>query len=220
MSLETIELETAPRPDAAIIWLHGLGADGNDFVPVVPELTRGTGRAWRFVFPHAEVRPVTLNGGMPMRAWYDIRSLDRTAAEDEQGFRAADAAVRDLIARQVSLGIPAGRIVLAGFSQGGAVALYTAPRLSDRLAGVLALSTYLPLAARLTGERQGANDATPIFIAHGLADPVLPVAMGRESRDALRGAGYTVEWHQYPMAHAVCADELADIRSYLLRVLP
>ena len=219
MPLETIELETAPRPDAAIIWLHGLGADGNDFVPVVPELVRGSGRAWRFVFPHAEVRPVTLNGGMPMRAWYDIRGLDRTAVEDEAGFRAAHAAIGGLIAKQVSLGIPARRIVVAGFSQGGAVALYLVPRWPERLAGVLALSTYLPLAGRLGADRLGSNDATPIFMAHGLADPVLPISMGRESRDALERAGYGVEWHQYPMAHAVCADEIADIRAYLMRVL-
>jgi len=219
MSLETIELETAPQPDAAIIWLHGLGADGNDFVPAVPELVRGAERAWRFVFPHAEVRPVTLNGGMPMRAWYDIRGLDRTAVEDEAGFRAADAAIGDLIRRQVALGIPARRIVLAGFSQGGAVALYSAPRHAERLAAVVALSTYLPLAGRLAAERLGQNDATPIFMAHGLSDTVLPLSMGRDSRDALMHAGYSVEWHQYPMAHAVCAAELADLRSFLLRVL-
>jgi len=220
MPLETIELETAPKPDAAIIWLHGLGADGNDFVPVVPDLIRGAERAWRFVFPHAEVRPVTLNGGMRMRAWYDILGLDRRAAEDEAGFRATDAAVRDLIAKQVAGGIPARRIVLAGFSQGGAVSLYTALRYPERLAGVMALSTYLPLVQRLGAERHPANTVTPIFMAHGLADSLLPISMGSASRDELKRLGYDVEWHQYPMAHAVCAAEIADIRSFLLRVLP
>jgi phospholipase/carboxylesterase len=219
MPLQTIQIETAPQPDSAIIWLHGLGADGNDFVPVVPELVRGGERAWRFIFPHAEVRPVTLNGGMPMRAWYDIVGLDRKTEEDEAGFRGSEAAVRELIEEQVASGIPARRIVLAGFSQGGAVSLYTAPRYPERLAGVMALSTYLPLASRLAAERQPANDGTTIFMAHGLADPMLPVAMGAESRDVLQRLGYVVEWHQYPMAHSVCAAEIADIRSFLRRVL-
>jgi phospholipase/carboxylesterase len=155
-----------------------------------------------------------------MRAWYDIRGLDRTAVEDEAGFRAADTAISELIARQVALGIAPRRIVLAGFSQGGAVALYVAPRHPERLAGVVALSTYLPLAGRLATERLGSNDATPIFMAHGLADPVLPFSMGRDSRDALLAAGFSVEWHQYPMAHSVSPAELADLRSFLLRVLP
>jgi len=220
MPLETIEIETAPKPDAAIIWLHGLGADGSDFAPVVPELVRAGERAWRFVFPHAEVRPVTLNGGMRMRAWYDIAGLDRQALEDEAGFRETDAAIRELIAKQEKSGIPARRIVLAGFSQGGAVSLYTAPRYPERLAGVMALSTYLPMAARLGAERLSANDGTPVFMAHGLADSMLPISMGVESRAVLQRLGYAVEWHQYPMEHAVCAAEIADIRSFLLRVLP
>jgi phospholipase/carboxylesterase len=218
--LETIEIETAPAPDAAVIWLHGLGADGNDFVPMVPELVRRAERAWRFVFPHATVRPVTINGGMPMRAWYDIRTLDRTGPEDEAGFRESDRAVRELISRELQRGITANRIVLAGFSQGGAVSLYTAPRYPERLAGVMALSTYLPLAGRLSAERAPANDGTSIFMAHGLADGTLPIGMGLESRDVLKALGYAVEWHQYPMAHAVCPAEAADIRSYLFRVLP
>jgi phospholipase/carboxylesterase len=218
--LETIEIETAPAPDAAVIWLHGLGADGHDFEPIVPELVRHGERAWRFVFPHATARPVTINGGMTMRAWYDIVGLDRKAKEDEAGFRESDLAVRQLIDREIRRGIPANRIVLAGFSQGGAVSLYTAPRLAERLAGVMALSTYLPLANRLDADRAPANQATPIFMAHGLADGTLPIAMGLESRDLLKGLGYVVEWHQYPMAHAVCAAEIADIRNYLFRVLP
>jgi phospholipase/carboxylesterase len=218
--LETIDIETAPHPDAAILWLHGLGADGNDFVPVVPELVRRGERAWRFVFPHATTRPVTINGGMHMRAWYDIISLERRAVEDEAGFRETDMAIRELIGREVSRGIPPRRIVLAGFSQGGAVSLYTAPRYPERLAGVMALSTYLPLAARLVGERDPANLATPIFMAHGLADATLPIKLGLDSRDLLKSSGYAIEWHQYPMAHAVCGDEIADIRHFLFRVLP
>jgi phospholipase/carboxylesterase len=220
MPLETIEIETASAPNAAVIWLHGLGADGNDFAPMVPEIVRRGERAWRFVFPHATPRPVTINGGMRMRAWYDIRSMDRTAGEDEAGFRDSDLAVRQLISKQVERGIPANRIVLAGFSQGGAVALYTAPRYPERLAGVMALSTYLPLASRLGAERAPANDGTPIFMAHGLADATLPISMGLESRDYLKALGFSIEWHQYPMAHAVCAAEVADIRHYLFRVLP
>ena len=220
MALETIEVETAAAPDAAVIWLHGLGADGNDFVPLVPELVRRGEHAWRFVFPHAAVRPVTINGGMRMRAWYDISGLDRNAGEDEAGFRDSESAVRQLIARQVERGIPANRIVLAGFSQGGAVSLYTATRYPEPLAGVMALSTYLPLASRLSTERAPANDGTPIFMAHGLSDAMLPISMGAESRDYLKALGFTIEWHQYPMAHAVCAAEVTDIRHYLVRVLP
>jgi phospholipase/carboxylesterase len=220
MSLETIELETAAHPDAAVIWLHGLGADGHDFEPIVPELVRRGERAWRFVFPHAPIRPVAINGGMSMRAWYDVVGLDRKAKEDETGFRETDMAVRQLIDREIERGIPANRIVLAGFSQGGAVSLYTAPRYAERLAGVMALSTYLPLANRLDAERAPANTGTPIFMAHGLADATIPMAMGLESRDLLKSHGYGVEWHQYPMAHAVCPAEIADIRQYLFRVLP
>ncbi len=219
MTLETVDRETAPNPNAAVIWLHGLGADGHDFEPVVPELVR-RGDAWRFIFPHATVRPVSINGGMRMRAWYDILGLDRKAREDESGFRETDLAIAELIDREVRRGVPAHRIVLAGFSQGGAVSLYTAVRYPERLAGVMALSTYLPLAARVQVERSQANDGTPIFMAHGLADATLPIAMGLESRDVLKSLGYPVEWHQYPMAHAVCPAEMADIRAFLHRVLP
>ena len=220
MPLETIELETAPHPDAAIIWLHGLGADGHDFEPIVPELIQRGERSWRFVFPHAGTRAVSFSGGMMMRAWYDIKAVDRSAQEDEPGLKASSLAINELIARERGRGIAADRIVLAGFSQGGAVSLYVAARHAERLAGVMALSTYLPLAGLLGAERHLANTATPIFMAHGLSDGVLPFAMGLESRDLLRAAGFTVEWHQYPMAHAVCAAEIADIRGYLLRVLP
>jgi phospholipase/carboxylesterase len=220
MRLETIEIETAANPDAAVIWLHGLGADGHDFEPVVPDLVRRGERAWRFVFPHATVRPVTINGGMRMRAWYDIIGFDRKAKEDEPGFRATDTAIRELIADQSSRGIPANRIVLAGFSQGGAVSLYTALRYPERLAGVMALSTYLPLAGSLAAEAAPANRGVSVFMAHGLTDATLPLALGLESRDVLKATGFTVEWHQYPMAHSLCSDEIADIREYLFRVLP
>jgi phospholipase/carboxylesterase len=218
--LETIEIETAPNPNAAVIWLHGLGADGHDFEPVVPELVRPGERAWRFVFPHAPVRPVTINNGMSMRAWYDILSFDRGAAEDAAGFRATDAEVRQLIDAEAKRGIPPGRVVLAGFSQGGAVSLYSALRYSERLAGVMALSCYLPLITTLAGERSPANDGMPIFMAHGLDDDVLPVALGLKSRDYLRSLGFSVEWHQYRMAHSVSQPEIADIRQFLLRTLP
>jgi phospholipase/carboxylesterase len=218
--LETIEVETEPKPNAAVIWLHGLGADGHDFEPIVPEIVRAGERAWRFVFPNAPVRPVTINGGMPMRAWYDLKGLDRKAAEDLAGFRDTDVQIRQLIAREGKRGIPANRIVLAGFSQGGAVSLYTVPRFPEKLAGVMALSCYLPQESRLIAERAPANNATPIFMAHGRGDTVLPMSLGMQARDFLKAQGFAVEWHDYPMAHAVCAAEIADIREFLFRVLP
>jgi phospholipase/carboxylesterase len=218
--LETIEVETAAKPDACVIWLHGLGADGHDFEPIVPEIVRPGERAWRFVFPNAPVRPVTINGGMAMRAWYDLKGLDRRAAEDVAGFRDTDAEIRRLIAREGTRGIVANRVVLAGFSQGGAVSLYTVPRYPEKLAGVMALSCYLPRESSFAAEREPANDETPIFMAHGRSDNVLTMNLGVQSRDFLRSQGYVVEWHEYPMAHAVCAAEIADIRDFLLRVLP
>jgi phospholipase/carboxylesterase len=218
--LETIEVETGPKPNAAIIWLHGLGADGHDFEPVVPQLVPRVEKSWRFVFPHAPVRPVTINGGVRMRAWYDIKGLDRKAVEDVAGFKDTDSQVRELIVRENGRGIPTHRIVLAGFSQGGAVSLYTAPRLGEKLAGVMALSCYLPRETTFAAERQPANDATPIFMAHGRADATLPLSLGVASRDYLRSKGYNVEWHEYPIAHAVSPAEILDIREYLFRVLP
>jgi phospholipase/carboxylesterase len=218
--LETIEVETKAKPNAAVIWLHGLGADGHDFEPIVPEIVRPGERAWRFVFPNAPVRPVTINGGMAMRAWYDLKGLDRRAAEDAAGFRDTDALVRQLIAKEVARGIPTNRVVLAGFSQGGAVSLYTVPRYPEKLAGVMALSCYLPRESTFLAERAPANDATPIFMAHGRADTVLTMSLGMQSRDFLKTLGYAVEWHDYPMAHAVCAAEIADIREFLFRILP
>jgi phospholipase/carboxylesterase len=218
--LDTIEVKTGATPDAAIIWLHGLGADGHDFEPIVPEIVRPGERSWRFVFPNAPVRPVSINGGMPMRAWYDIKGFDREAEEDLAGYRATDLEVRQLIAKEGERGVPASRIVLAGFSQGGAVSLYTVPRFSEKLAGVMALSCYLPRASVFAAERAPANNHTPIFLAHGLQDPVVPLALGSRSRDLLKAEGYTVEWHEYPMPHSVCPAEVADIRKFLFRVLP
>jgi phospholipase/carboxylesterase len=218
--LQTIEVETAPKPNAAVIWLHGLGADGHDFEAIVPELVPRGSKNWRFVFPNAPIRPVTINGGMPMRAWYDILALDRKGTEDASGFMDTDRAIRELIAREVARGIPATRIVLAGFSQGGAVSLYTAPRLGEALAGVIALSCYLPREVTFAAERTPANDRTPIFMAHGQGDPMIPIMLGLKSRDFLLKEGYPVEWHDYPMTHSVCPEEVADIRNFLSRVLP
>jgi phospholipase/carboxylesterase len=218
--LETIEIETAPAPTAAVIWMHGLGADGHDFEPVVPQIVRRGERAWRFVFPHAPVRPVTINNGMSMRAWYDILAFDRGTAEDAAGFRATDTEVSALIGREIERGIAPTRVVLAGFSQGGAVTLYTGLRYPQRLAGLMVLSSYLPLRQTLPVERAPANAGVPIFMAHGIEDPVLPMSLGRESRDFLKSLGFDVEWHQYRMPHSVSEAEIADIRQFLFRVLP
>jgi len=215
-----IEIETSLAPHAAVIWLHGLGADGYDFEPIVADLVaRGAARAVRFVFPHAPVRPVTLNGGARMRAWYDILALDRDSAQDEAGVRASEQTVRELIERELARGITSEHIVLAGFSQGGAMALFTATRLPMKLAGVLALSCYLPLASRFERERHSANNATPIFLAHGTADPIVDPAFAEGTRELLEEAGYPVEWHTYPMGHAVCAEEIAAIAQFLQRML-
>jgi len=216
--LQTIEIETGERPDAAVIWLHGLGADGRDFEPIVPELRLPQSLSLRFVFPHAPIRPVTLNQGMRMRAWYDILQLGG-GREDDPGIRASQKSLEDLIAREGSRGIAPGRVVLAGFSQGGAIALQTALRYGERLAGTLALSTYLPLAATLAAERSAANRDAPIFMAHGSQDPMIPVDRARASRDALTQLGYAVEWHEYPMQHSVCLEEISDIAAWLTRVL-
>lgn len=216
--LETIEIETGKSPAAAVIWLHGLGADGHDFEPVVPELRLPERLAIRFVFPHAPIRPVTLNQGMRMRAWYDIVRLGG-GMEDESGIRASEKLLVDLIRREGGRGIAPARIVLAGFSQGGAIALQTTLRLPERLAGTLALSTYLPLAAKASAEKTTASAATPIFMAHGSYDPMIALQHAQRSRDALIGLGYRVEWHEYPMPHSVCAEEISDIAAWLSRVL-
>jgi phospholipase/carboxylesterase len=220
MALETIEHDTPTPARAAIIILHGLGADGNDFVPVAHELDLAAVGPVRYVFPHAPTRPVTINGGYVMRAWYDILGLDaRELREDERGLRESQALVEGLIAREKERGIAAARIVLAGFSQGGAMTLMTGLRHHERLAGLVGLSGYLPLAARTDAERHDANRDTPIFLAHGSADPVIPVARARQSRDALVAMGHAVEWHEYPMPHSVCEAEIADLNRWLLRVL-
>jgi len=215
--LQTVELETGPTPQSAVIWLHGLGADGHDFVPIVPEL--GLKMAVRFVFPHAPLRAVTLNQGHRMRAWYDIVGLDRRAVQDEAGIRESAAQVDALIEREFARGIAADKIVLAGFSQGGAIALHAGLRRAVPLAGIMALSTYLPLEAALADEHAPASAAVPIFMAHGTADPVLACALGEHSRDVLQAMGYPVEWHAYPMGHQVCVEEIRAIGAWLARVL-
>ena len=215
MTLPALELETAPNPRYSVIWLHGLGADGNDFAPIVPQLVD---RAWpplRFVFPHAPVRPVTINNGMSMRAWYDIAAFDLAARQDEAGMRASVDEIETLITREESRGIPSERILLAGFSQGGAIALTTGLHHEKKLAGIIALSTYLPLHAVLEVERSEANAAIPIFWGHGTLDPVVVLQRGIESRDQLQTSGYAVEWHTYLMAHAVCPEEISDLRHWL-----
>jgi len=211
--LDAIEITTGPKPRLAVLWLHGLGADGHDFEPIVPEL--GLGVPVRFVFPHAPVRPVTINGGMAMRAWYDILGFDRRAREDAAGIRASAAAVTELVDREIERGMSSDRIVLAGFSQGGAIALHTALREPRPLGGVLALSTYLPLAATLASERSAANARLPLFMAHGTDDGVLPLQLAETSRGALEALGYAVEWHAYPMAHSVCMEEIGAIGAWL-----
>ena len=217
--LETIELETAPNPTASIIILHGLGADGNDFVPVAQEFDLTSIGPVRFVFPHGPTRPVTINGGYVMRAWYDILGTDLARREDEAGLRASQALVDALIAKERARGVNASRIVLAGFSQGCAMTLMTGLRHAERLAGLLGMSGYLPLAATTAAERSAANADVPIFLAHGSADPVIPIARATASRDALVALGHPVEWHAYPMPHSVCAQEIADMNRWLLRVL-
>jgi phospholipase/carboxylesterase len=218
--LETVEVEPDEPADAAVILMHGLGADGHDFESLVPELRLPRATAVRWVFPHAPHRAVTINGGVRMRAWYDIVGLDRRAPQDEAGIRESAAGVSTLVRRERERGVAAHRIVLAGFSQGGAIALFAALRESERLAGVLALSTYLPLSATLPAEAHPANAAVPVFMAHGTFDPVVPTALGEGSKDFLRSRGYEVDWHTYPMAHSLCAEEVVDIRDWLLRVLP
>ena len=220
MNLQAIEAETAPNPTASIIILHGLGADGNDFVSFVDELDLKSVGPVRFVFPHAPTRPVTLNGGYVMRAWYDIFALDaKERREDEAGLRESQALVEALIAREKARGVPAGRIVLAGFSQGCAMTLMTGLRHDERLAGLVGLSGYLPLAAKAEAERHAANRDLPIFLAHGTLDPVIPIARARQSRDVLVTMGHEVEWHEYPMPHSVCAEEIGDLERWLLRAL-
>jgi phospholipase/carboxylesterase len=217
--LDTIDLETAPQPTAAVIVLHGLGADGNDFVPIAQELDLRAVGPVRFVFPHAPVMPVTINNGYRMRAWYDILGTELVKREDEAGLRSSMAAVRALLAREKQRGIAPERTVLAGFSQGCAMALLTGLRHEERLAGIVGLSGYLPLAATTAAERSPANAKTPLFLAHGSHDNVVPLARGQQSREFLEQLGYPVEWHTYPMAHSVCMEEIQDLNAWLLKVL-
>jgi len=223
MSQDAVEIETGKDPTAAVIWMHVLGADGHDFEPIVPELVRDRAvsddRALRFVFPHAPVRPVTLNGGYPMRAWYDIVGIDRRAPQDEVGIRGSYATVEKLIRRENERGIATDRIVLAGFSQGGAMALYAGTRYPEKLAGILALSCYMLLETKFSAERAAVNHATRIFLAHGTQDPVVSPMLGEGTRLLLEKEGYSVEWHTYPMPHSVCPQEVLDIAAWLRRVL-
>jgi phospholipase/carboxylesterase len=218
-ALECIEVETAPNPAACVIVLHGLGADGNDFVPLAQELDLAAVGPVRFVFPHAPVMPVTVNNGYRMRAWYDILGRDLVQREDEAGLRRSLASVQELLAAQKQRGVAAERTVLAGFSQGCAMALLAGVRHPERLAGIVGMSGYLPLASTTAAERSQANARTPIFMGHGEHDEIVVVERGRASRDALGGLGYPVEWHEYPMAHSVCAQEIADLNGWLVRVL-
>ncbi|HEY6456923.1 MAG TPA: alpha/beta fold hydrolase [Steroidobacteraceae bacterium] len=206
-------------PDASVIWLHGLGADGHDFVPIVPDLRLPAALGVRFVFPHAPVRPVSLNQGLPMRAWYDIKLLSIGAAEDAAGIVDSAARVQGYLQREYAQGIAPGRIVLAGFSQGGAIALHCGARAAEPLAGILALSTYLPLRDRLAAEASAAGRTTPVLMCHGRNDPVVSIEYGELSRDALRQHGFTVEWREYAMQHEVCAREIDDISAWLRLVL-
>jgi phospholipase/carboxylesterase len=217
--LQTIEIETAPAPRASIIWLHGLGADGHDFVPIVPELGLPETPAVRFVFPHAPMRPVTINGGAVMRAWYDVVAAGGDRREVEAGVRDSERRIQALIERERGRGVADSAIVLAGFSQGGAMALHTGLRHARRLAGIMALSCFLPLADAVATEASAANRETPIFMAHGTHDPLIPLARGRLARDRLAALGYRVAWHEYPMPHSVCADEVADIARWLRETL-
>jgi phospholipase/carboxylesterase len=209
--MEAIEIETGPNPTASVIWLHGLGADGHDFEPIVPEL-RLT-KPVRFVFPHAPVRPVTINQGMRMRAWYDIFQFGG-GPEDDAGIRASQKLLEDLVKKEQGR-----KVILAGFSQGGAIVLQAALRHPERLAGVLALSTYLPLAATVESERSAANKDLPVFMAHGKFDDIIPIQRAQQSRDFLQKLQYKIEWREYPMPHSVCAEEIADISAFLVKLL-
>jgi phospholipase/carboxylesterase len=219
LTLPTVELETAPNPKHSVIWLHGLGADGNDFKPIVPELVDRKWPPLRFVFPHAPVRAVTINGGMRMRAWYDILGAQIAAQQDEAGMRASITALDELIARETERGVPSERVILAGFSQGGAIVLAGGVRHAAKLGGIIALSTYLPLDKSTASERSTANAAMPIFMGHGSFDQVVPQVLGTMSRDALVRLGYDVEWHSYAMAHQVSPPEIADLRAWIAKRL-
>ena len=218
-TLRTIEVSTGDNPDASVIWLHGLGADGHDFEPIVQQLNLPSEIVIRFIFPHAPVLPVTLNGGMEMPAWYDLHGISADVREDEPGVRNSAAAIDELIAHEKSRGISADRIVLVGFSQGGAIALHAGLRQLQPLAGIIALSTYLPVRHALADEADIKLAPGSIFMAHGTQDPVVGYALGTQSRSLLEHHGYAIEWHDYPMEHTVCAEEILDIRNWMLKIL-
>lgn len=213
---DEVRLEPERKATAAVIWLHGLGADGDDFVPIVPELRLPPSLAVRFIFPHAPVRPVTMNNGLPMRAWYDLANLSSQQRQDADGIRASAQRIRARIDSEIAAGITADRIVLAGFSQGGAIALHAGLRLPYAIAGIVALSTYLPLHDTLAIEASSAARATPLFIAHGSYDNVVQLAWGQTTADGLKERGYAVDWHRYPMAHEVSADEIDALGAWLI----
>lgn len=217
--MDTLEIETGPQPGAAVLWLHGLGADGHDFEPIVPELRLPPALPLRFLFPHAPHRPVTINNGYVMRAWYDIRTAEFVQREDEAGIRESAGMVGALIEQERRRGIPPQRMVLAGFSQGGAIALHVGVRYPERLGGVMALSTYLPLAADFTAEAHASNQSVPIFMAHGTEDPIIPLERGRLSADLLKKSGSDLLWRTYEMGHSVCVEEIGDIAAWLVRIL-
>jgi phospholipase/carboxylesterase len=217
---ETVEIETGRAPTGSVIWMHGLGADGHDFEPIVPELVQRGERPLRFIFPHAPIRPVTINGGYPMRAWYDIAAIDRRTAEDDSGIRTSQAVIDTLVRRENSRGVASERIVLAGFSQGGAMAVFAGTRFPEKLAGIMGLSCYLLLEPQLLTERSTANQSTPVFLAHGTQDPVVQLMLGEHARHVLQAAGYAIEWHAYEMPHSLCPQEVTDIAAWLRRVLP
>jgi phospholipase/carboxylesterase len=219
-ALETVTVETGPNPTSSIIWMHGLGADGHDFEPLVPELLEDGMPSLRFVFPHAPVRPVTINNGYQMRAWYDITGIDNRSAEDFKGIQTSADDITALIKQENERGVATHRIAIAGFSQGGAMALHIATRYPETFAGVIALSCYLPLSKDLATARNPANQTTPVFMAHGTQDPVVPYPLGDETHRLLNAAGYSVEWHAYPMPHALCEPEVADLRAFLAKIIP
>jgi phospholipase/carboxylesterase len=215
MPLETVEIETAPNPTGSVIWLHGLGADAHDFEPIIPQLVDRAWPALRFVFPQAPVRAITVNGGMRMRAWYDITGMEIAQRQDETGIRASIGLLDELIARENARGIANQGLLIAGFSQGGAIALAGGLRHRARLGGIIALSTYMPLHLALAAERSEANADLPVFMGHGTFDPVVPLALGTLSRDMLIAVGQPVAWHTYPMAHEICPAEIADLRTWI-----
>lgn len=214
-SLETVIIETSHPIKQSVIWLHGLGADGHDFAPIVPELNIPN---TRFIFPHAPHQPITMNNGYEMRAWYDLYGLALQTKQDEAGMRTTQTEIESLIQNEVKQGIPANKIVLAGFSQGGAMAFFTGLRYPEKLAGILALSTYVSLKEKLANEASNANRDTPIFMAHGTFDSVITLETCSVSRQLLESLGYAIEWHEYPMAHSVCAEEIEDIAHFLKQV--